>query len=183
MMARARQRLKGHWLEAALATLIYTVILSAASATYVGELILAGPLLFGYVLYLMCLNDTGRSDFNMLFTGFNRFAETLVAGLLTTLAISIGIALLIVPGVILSLGFSMVFFIMAEDKNISGIDAIKASWEMMKGNKGELFMLWLRFIGWALLACLTCGIGFLWLYPYMYEATYNFYRQLRYGTF
>ena len=54
---------------------------------------------------------------------------------------------------------------------------------MMNGHKMDFFCLQLRFIGWALLCVITCGIGFLWLAPYMTAASLNFYRQLRYGTF
>lgn len=183
MMRQAKAKLSNNWVNAVIATLIYMALLSAASCTYVGELIVFGPLTFGYVLYLMCLADTGRSDFNLLFTGFSRFVETLVAGLLMSLAVSVGMILLIVPGIILGLGLSMTFFIMADDRNISGIDALQASWNMMNGHKMELFCLILRFIGWILLCILTCGIGYLWLEPYMSLAQLNFYRQLRNGTF
>ncbi len=76
----------------------------------------------------------------------------------------------------------MTFFIMADDPNISGIDALKMSWNLMNGQKMNLFCLYLRFIGWMILAIITCGIGYLWLAPYMTATTLNFYRQLRYGT-
>lgn len=183
MMRQAKARLAGHWTDAVVATLIYVAILGAASFTYVGSLIIVGPMTLGYVIYLMSLADTSGSDYNLLFVGFHRFAETLVAGLLVTLAASIGFALLIVPGIIVSLGFSMTFFIMADDKDISGIDAMKQSWEMMQGHKWELFCLMIRFIGWYLLCLLTFGIGSLWLQPYVTVTQLNFYRQLRHGTF
>ena len=182
-MRRAKAQLAGQWMYAAIGTLIYLAILSAASFTYIGDLIIYGPLTLGYILFLSRLVDTKNNNFDILFVGFNRFVETLVAGLLYSLATSIGTCLLIVPGIIIGLGFSMTFFIMADDPNISGIDALKMSWNMMQGHKWDLFCLQLRFIGWILLAIITCGIGFLWLYPYMLTATLNFYRQLRYGTF
>ncbi|MDE5878127.1 MAG: DUF975 family protein [Muribaculaceae bacterium] len=183
MMEKARNALSGNWLNAVVATLIYMVIVGAASTTYVLELIIAGPMLFGLVLYFMCLADTHVNNLELLFKGFNRFVETLVAGLIYTLAVSIGTALLIVPGVIAACGLGMTFFIMADDPNISGIDALKLSWNMMNGHKWEFFCLNFRFILWILLASLTCGIGFLWLIPYMLITQLYFYRQLRYGTF
>ncbi len=182
-MRKAKAQLAGQWMEAALGSLIYIVLMAAVSATYIGELILYGPLTLGYVLFISRLVDTKNNGLDILFSGFNRFVETLIAGLLYTVAVSIGTALLIVPGVILALGFGMTFFIMADDQNISGIDALKMSWNMMQGHKWDFFCLQLRFIGWILLAIITCGIGFFWLYPYMLTASLNFYRQLRYGTF
>ena len=48
----------------------------------------------------------------------------------------------------------------------------------MDGRKGNLFCLDLSFIGWALLAALTAGIGNLWLMPYMTVSRAAFYRSL-----
>lgn len=48
----------------------------------------------------------------------------------------------------------------------------------MDGRKGDLFCLDLSFIGWALLATLTAGIGYLWLMPYMTVSRAAFYRSL-----
>lgn len=182
LMHRAKAQLAGNWMNAAIGTLIYLVIMGAASCTYIGELVLFGSLSFGYFLFIGCLVDTKAMNLNLLFKGFDRFVETLIAGLLYSVAVSIGTALLIVPGIIIGLGFSMTFFIMADDPNISGIDALKMSWNLMNGQKMNLFCLYLRFIGWMILAIITCGIGYLWLAPYMTATTLNFYRQLRYGT-
>lgn len=182
-MRKAKEQLVNNWTNGLLGTLIYVAIMAAASCTYVGELILTGPLTFGYVLFIGCLIDTKTTNLNLLFRGFDRFVETLIAGLLVSLAVSVGLAFLIVPGLILSCGFGMTFYIMADDANISGLDAMKMSWNMMNGHKWNFFCLQLRFFGWALLCILTCGVGLLWLMPYTTAANLNFYRQLRYGTF
>lgn len=183
MMRRAKQQLAGQWGNAAIATVIYLVIMVAAGSVYLGALILDGPLTFGYVLFLSCLIDTRSNCLDLLFSGFNRFMQTLVAGLLVSIVISVGLVFLIVPGIIATTGLALTFFIMADDQNIQGTEAIKMSWEMMDGHKMELFCLWLRFFGWFLLASLTCGIGYIWLYPYITATTLNYYRRLRYGTY
>jgi uncharacterized membrane protein len=48
----------------------------------------------------------------------------------------------------------------------------------MVGHKGEYFLLQLSFIGWALVATLTFGIGFLWLAPYIQATNAAYYRNL-----
>ena len=48
----------------------------------------------------------------------------------------------------------------------------------MTGNRGKYFVLQLSFIGWAILACLTLGIGMFWLTPYITVATICFYEAL-----
>lgn len=182
-MIKAKQQLSGMWISAVLATLIYLALLSVASCTYVAQLIIVGPLTLGYYLFIIALTGYKKADYNTLFDGFKNFGQTLVAGLLISLATAVGFALLIVPGVILSLGFAMTYFIMIDDPKISGIDAMQASWNMMKGHKTELFCLYCRFIGWLLLCVLTCGILTLWIQPYLTAATLNFYRNLRYGQY
>ena len=183
LMRKAKYQLKNNWLNAAIGTLIYAVILGVAGSTGLLELIIIGPISFGLILFLSCIADTNNADFNLLFKGFYRFVETLIAGLIVSLIIGCGFILLIVPGIIAMTGLSLTFYIMIDDPNISGLDAIKMSWNMMNGHKAELFCLWLRFFGWFLLALLTLGIGFLWLRPYMILTTLNYYRKLRYGTF
>lgn len=182
-MRKAKEQLSGNWLMAAVGALIVLAILTVASGTYVLELVLAGPFLYGFVLFITNLILTRQPVLELIFKGFDRFAETCVAGLLYSLGVSIGTALLIVPGIICATGFGFAFFIMADEPGISGVDALAKSWQMTKGYKWDIFCFGLRFIGWALLSVLTCGLGFLLLYPYMTASYLNYYRNLRYGTF
>ena len=183
LMRRAKEQLAGNWVNAAIAALIYILLVTLSGCTYLLELVVMGPLTFGFYLYLAALVDTKQNNFNLIFKGFERFADTLIAGLIYSLAIGIGFILLIVPGIILACGLSMTFYIMVDDPKISGMEALNQSWNMMKGQKWNYFCLQLRFIGWILLCVLTCGIGFVLLQPYMVVTNQNFYRKLRYGTF
>lgn len=178
-MRAAKSGLAGGWLMAAVATLVYALICGLASYTAIGILLLYGPMYFGYIRYLINQNDRHESDFNLLFSGFSRFAEVLVAGLLAMLIISVGTILLIVPGIIAGCGLSMTFFLMADNPSMSGVDALKQSWQMMQGHKWDYFCLCFRFIGWILLSILTAGILMFWIQPYMECATLHFYRRLR----
>lgn len=183
LMRRAKEQLSGKWVNVAIASLIYIVIMAISGSTYILEWVIYGPLTFGFYLFLACIIDTGVNNINLLFKGFERFVDTFVAGLLYSLAVGIGLCLLIVPGIILACGFALTFFIMVDDPNITGVDALQQSWNMMRGQKWNIFCLWFRFIGWILLSILTCGVGFIFLQPYMVAATQNFYRKLRYGTY
>ena len=69
-------------------------------------------------------------------------------------------------------------FIMAENPDLSANDAITISTELMEGHKGELFTLDLTFLGWDILAAITCNIGYLALNPYKNAAYAAFYRDL-----
>ena len=52
--------------------------------------------------------------------------------------------------------------------------------KMMDGHKGRLFCLDISFIGWYLLACLTFGLGMLFLTPYVLSARAAFFLDLQY---
>lgn len=184
MMRKAKSQLAGKWSDAAIASLIYLILTGLLFSTYALELVFYGPLVLGYIVYLTLLaTSSRRPDFGVLFSGFNRFTETLIAGLLYTLIVTIATVFLIVPGIIAACGLSMTFFIMSEDANISGRDALTTSWNMMNGYKWSFFCLMLRFFGWIILCLMTCGIGFIWLSPYMTLTARNFYLRRRYGAF
>ena len=50
---------------------------------------------------------------------------------------------------------------------------------MMKGHKMDLFLLYLSFIGWAILCIFTLFIGYLWLAPYVQMTEVKFYEKIR----
>ena len=68
---------------------------------------------------------------------------------------------------------------MAEDDTVSPIDAISISKTLMYGNKAKLFCLTCRFLGWAILGYLSCGVGFLWFYPYIVTSFIKFYEDIK----
>ena len=115
----------------------------------------------------------------MLFDGFKQFGTAFLTSLLMTIFICLWLMLLIVPGIIAMLRYSMTYFVLAENPGMSALDAIRTSKQLMKGRKWKLFCLWWRFFGWMLLCILTCGIGFLWLMPYMTASYARFYDDVR----
>lgn len=81
--------------------------------------------------------------------------------------------LLIIPGIIKSLEYSAVNYILAVRPDMAPKDALQLSKKLMDGHKGELFLLQLSFIGWQLLSAFTCGLLLLlYVNPYM-QATYT----------
>ena len=162
LRALARQQLKGAWGKMALAVFI------VSGAFYLG--------FSGMFLKRM----RGEEVFvENIFDGFKRFLPSLLLMFFYTLFIVLWSLLLIIPGIIKSLGYSMAFFIMNDNPEIKPLEAIKRSQIMMRGYKGKLFMLCLSFIGWGLLGLLTLGIGYLWLTPYIGLSISNFYENLK----
>lgn len=80
--------------------------------------------------------------------------------------------LLIIPGIVKSFEYLMVPYILAENPGMDGKEAFALSKQMMDGEKANAFMLGLSFIGWGIVAVITCGIaGVFYVNPYV-NATY-----------
>ncbi|MDR2084828.1 MAG: DUF975 family protein [Bacteroidales bacterium] len=179
LMQKAKESLQGMWGTAAITTLFFGLLEGAITCIPGLGLIFGGPLALGYIIFLMTVkSDKPNARIERIFDGFKDFSRTLVAYVLVLVYIFLWTLLFIIPGIIMAYAYSMTFFILAEDKNISASDALKKSKQMMMGYKWKLFCLNLRFFGWAFLCILTLGIGFFWLRPYVYMSHLNFYHDI-----
>lgn len=129
-------------------------------------------------IYLNLVNGQ-KPEIGDLFSKFNQLVPALVANLLVGLFTALWMLLLIIPGIIKSISYSMTFYILAENPELSGIEAINRSKAMMEGHKMEYFILQLSFIGWILLGAITFGIAYIWVLPYMQATTTNFYNYVK----
>lgn len=91
--------------------------------------------------------------------------------------------LLVIPGIIKSYQYRLVPYIMAENPNISSRRAFELSRQMTDGEKWNIFVLDLSFIGWYVLCGITFGIGFLFLNPYLQATNAELYSALRAKAF
>lgn len=162
-------------LDPALVTTLVIVMLIAVAISVLISLGLSffvfGPLNVGKNRYFM-ESRVDKSSFGQLFYGFKQnYMNNAVAMFLTNLYIGLWSLLLIVPGIIKSLEWSQVPYILAENPGMSGARARAISSQMTDGQKWEIFVLQLSFLGWELLGALLCGVGTLFVAPYQ-EATY-----------
>lgn len=105
--------------------------------------------------------------------------ENSVFVLIVTLGFMVLYPASMVPFIIVSYGLSRVPYILADDETATGMEVIRRSWNIMKGNKWSLFVFGLSFLGWNLLNALTCGIlGVFFVTPYMTIAQAGFHREL-----
>lgn len=74
--------------------------------------------------------------------------------------------------------YTLAYYISYDNTELSPKECVLKSAELMKGNRGNVFLLELSFIGWAILAFFTLGLGFLWLAPYMQVALVCFYEKV-----
>ena len=210
-MLSAKEKLQGKWGLAAGVTAAWMGIIIVLSFIpilgSIAVVVINGPLLLGYTLFLFSIRAGEEATVSQLFSEFSNFIKPFTVFLLimavllvTSLPGSILITFLpfiLGPGnemltflllpVALSLFFPMIyaqyalymsFFILAEDTSIGSVDILKKSYQLMKGRKLKLFGLQLRFTGWVVLGSLLLGIPLLWIIPYMQLSAIEFYKDI-----
>ena len=144
-------------------------------------LLLVLPLEWGfYIGLLQMTRGEEGSLFTMMWNNFKaNYTRYLPAAILVMILTGLlGAVTLGIGAIILGLAYAMVPFILHDNPELSTIDAMKASRELMRGHKWDLFVLYLSFIGWFLLGIITCGIAFFWIQPYVYTAQAHFYEDI-----
>jgi uncharacterized membrane protein len=88
----------------------------------------------------------------------------------------------LIPIVLVILNYSQAFFVLSDNPQFSPTAALSHSRAIMRGFRWKYFCLGWRFFGWGLLGILTCGIGLLWVSPYMITSQALFYDDIRIPT-
>ena len=120
----------------------------------------------------------GQMDISKLKYGLNIFNKAFIFYVLYIVIVVLGFICLIVPGIIFSLMFSQVYYILCKDPEIGVIDAFKKSAAMMNGHKWQYFKLSLRYGFYFFLSIFTLFIWALWLLPQMYTSYALFHKKV-----
>lgn len=114
------------------------------------------------------------------FDSFNYAFKSLVIRLAQTMGMLIGMALLIVPGILFTIAYSQAVYVMIDNPEMTAVQCMKESRRMMKGKMWEYFWLMLSFLGWYILssvmALFTIPLVDLWIVPFRtftYAEYYN----------
>ena len=188
---QAYEALRGKWTPAVVTSLVFCILLGVAvSLSRVNALLyliayLGGASIVAIGMLYACWDLFTKGtlpEAGALFAPFKQYARTVGAVLLVFVYTLLWTLLLVIPGIINAYSYSMTFYILRENPEMTAGDAITASQKMMDGHKMDLFLLSLSFIGLAILASITFGIGYLWLIPYIYTAYAAFYETLKKET-
>lgn len=120
----------------------------------------------GSVVYLVNLINNREFKLDMLWSKFNDWKKIFTVYLLRLINVFLWLLLLVIPGLIKSISYALVPYILADDTEKSSKEILKYSEEIMQGHKMEYFTLLLSFIGWHILAVFTLGILEIWILPY-----------------
>lgn len=122
------------------------------------------------------------NKWKVLFGGFNSakiFFKQVGVVVLNTILCALWAILLVVPGIIKGLAYSMYPYVLRDEPELSVWQTLKKSEAIMKGYKGKLFLMYLSFVGWFILGAFTFGILYIWLTPYVMTSTVKFYDDVR----
>ncbi len=162
-----------------LAVMLIVLILIIAFSLLVSNVVEAGQ-----ARYFMEAR-IGNAPVSSLFSTFKMpgYWNIVKTMFLRTLYVSLWSLLFIIPGIIKAYQYCMVPYILAENPSISSKRAFELSRQMTDGEKWNIFVLELSFIGWYMLCALTFGIGIFFLTPYLQATSAELYSALRAKAF
>lgn len=132
---------------------------------------------YGYVLDKIRGFRPRQSD--VYICAYKNYGRYFFTGVLQGLFILLWLILLIIPGIVAAFAYSMTYFIVHDNRNISALDALSLSKRITKGYKMDLFVLYLSFIPWYLLVGITGGIAMIYVLPYITATNAAFYEELK----
>ncbi len=143
--------------------------------------LLYGPMMVGYMRMIKTDDEGGTTQIGDVFKGFDDFVPALLAVLLSTIAVSIGIVLCIIPGLLIMGLIPLAAYLVAVGEK-DGIAALKRAWEIIKENlvASCLCTLALSIIG--SLGAILCGIGIILTMPMAFIGLYHMAKQLASGN-
>ena len=139
---------------------------------------IGGVIRLGYIDFNLALLDRRKNGIYRLGSRMSDWWRVLCAKITLFFALSLGYVLLIAPGIITKYSYAMVPYILEERPDFTVHEAFKASKQIMKKHKWELFCLRFSFIGWYIIGILTLGIGLIFINPYRYAAEAAFYNEI-----
>ncbi|EEL73088.1 Integral membrane protein [Bacillus cereus AH676] len=146
--------------------------------------VIQGIFNYGYSVFTLHLGKQEEVKVDDIFSGFKKknLFKSIKLGLMQAIFLFLWSLLLIVPGIIKYFSYSMSYYILVENPDYTASEALRESKRIMKGQKLKLFVLWLSFIGWFLLAAFigmfTFNLSFIFISPYYNTTVSHFYLDL-----
>ena len=184
----AKQQIKGKIGILFVISLLYSLICFAASfisgfvpvlGAWALFIFVSAPLSLSFCIIYLDVTKGVEPMVKDLFSGYSNFWGAFKVSFFTGLFVLLWSFLLIIPGIIKGIAYSMSMYILAENEGMGALEAIARSEEMMRGHKLDYFVLGLSFIGWWLLVALTFGIAGIWVFPYQQVTYANFYNKIK----
>jgi uncharacterized membrane protein len=151
--------------------IIYSMVGIMALSNPLSGMLLGGPVITGYYIVTQLINKGREVELADFFKSFDKFIPLLMLHLLIILVVTLGLILLIIPGIYFAVSYLFAhFFVWFYDVDPS--EAIRLSRKMVSGNFGQVFLLCLVLGAINLLGVLAFGVGVLLTLPFSYCVVY-----------
>ena len=176
--------LVGLFIGFSILSMIVTLFGMPAQGSIVGRvivqivsLLISCIFMLGYVKNIFQALDGEEPQFSAYGQQSRKIITYLIANILFSIAVCIGMVLLIIPGISLYLRLQFfTAFIVEEDCGI--IESLQKSWNMTQGQTLPLFLLLLTMIGTAIVGCILFFVGFFVAVPLIYMMQCYTFRKL-----
>ena len=138
-LTEAKEKMKGCYWKAFGIGALFILVMLVSCVTVVGPFIIYGPMFLGLHRAILQLVRTKKVKVSTLFSGFKDFGVAFRLVWLEVIKIFLWSLLLIVPGIIAAIRYSMAFFILSDNPNMTASEAINKSKNMIEGRKYEFF--------------------------------------------
>jgi uncharacterized membrane protein len=151
--------------------ILYSVIAIIALSNPVSGLLLAGPVVAGYYIVSHLIRKDQKVELPDFFRSFDKYVPLLILHLLMALIITLGLILLIIPGIYFAVSYLFAhFFVWFYD--VEPYEAIRLSKKTVGGNFGQVLLLCLILAGFNILGAMALGVGILLTLPFSYCVVY-----------
>lgn len=166
----SRDALRAYWAPCIGVIVLYAALGAVVSVATFGlaALLIIPPLAVGTSLFFLRVWRGEHPPFETMFAGFSRYGQAVVGMLWMDLWIFLWSLLLVIPGLVKALAYSMTPYLLADYPDIDPRHALRVSMAITSGRKAEILVMYLSFLGWMLLTPFTLGIlGIAYVGPYM----------------
>ena len=149
-LTEAKEKMKGCYWKAFGIGALFILVMLVSCVTVVGPFIIYGPMFLGLHRAILQLVRTKKVKVSTLFSGFKDFGVAFRLVWLEVIKIFLWSLLLIVPGIIALIRYSMAFLILSDNPNMTAREAINNSKDMIEGRKWEFFKNFVLYFGLAI---------------------------------
>jgi uncharacterized membrane protein len=161
----------------------FVIWLIIAACVIAFNCFITNPVNIGVRRFLLNAADDNKEgkveDMFFVFRKNNNYLRNVKTMFMRDLYVGLWSLLFIIPGIIESYNLMLVPYIISDNPNIGTKEALQLSRNIMRGYKWKAFVLYWTFIGWILLCLLTCGVGYIFLMPYIQATEAQFYISMR----
>ena len=161
----AKEKIKGKWLQILGAILLVSIVSAAfgypeitkeneqTMSIMIGIVKILGDMIvyilsIGLASYIVNFITDKEYKIEQIWSKFSNWKQIIATYWYQLVMLILYTLLLIIPGIIKAISYSLVPYILLDESNMSSIEVLKLSEEMMKGHKMDYFILFLSLFGW-----------------------------------